>query len=59
MEEDSLNFGSDAAGGTPDANSILAQPPLQGESPQEGQGEGPAAEGMCHVCSLFDINATH
>jgi SWI/SNF related-matrix-associated actin-dependent regulator of chromatin subfamily C len=48
MEEDSLNFGSDAAGGTPDANSILAQPPLQGESPsgQDGQGEGQAAESM-------------
>lgn len=42
MDEGSLNYGSDAAGGTPDANSILAQPPLQ-DSP--GQGEG--AESMC------------
>ena len=41
MEDDSLNFGSDAAGATPGSNSILAQPPLQGESPPaEGSGEG-------------------
>lgn len=49
MDSDSINFGVDAAGGTPDADSILAQPPLQGESPQEessGQGEGQAAESM-------------
>lgn len=54
-----MNFGSDAAGATPDADSILAQPPLQGESPLEGQGEGQAAESMCHGCSSFNINATH
>jgi hypothetical protein len=45
MDDDSVNFGSDAAGATPGSNSILAQPPLQGEnaSPsgqEEGQGEG-------------------
>jgi SWI/SNF related-matrix-associated actin-dependent regulator of chromatin subfamily C len=45
MDDDSLTFGSDAAGATPGSNSILAQPPLQGESPaQEGSGE--VAEGM-------------
>lgn len=32
MEDDSLNFGSDAAGATPGSNAILAQPPLQGEA---------------------------
>ena len=43
-----MNFGSDAAGGTPDADSILAQPPLQEESPakEETSGEGQAAESM-------------
>jgi SWI/SNF related-matrix-associated actin-dependent regulator of chromatin subfamily C len=50
MEEDSMNFGSDAAGATPGSNSILAQPPLPEEaSPQQGesnQGEGQTAEGM-------------
>jgi hypothetical protein len=44
MDDDSVTFGSDAAGATPGSNSILAQPPLQGEnaSPgqEEGQGEG-------------------
>jgi SWI/SNF related-matrix-associated actin-dependent regulator of chromatin subfamily C len=41
MDDDSLNFGSDAAGATPNSNSILAQPPLQGEStPQDGSGQG-------------------
>jgi SWI/SNF related-matrix-associated actin-dependent regulator of chromatin subfamily C len=28
MDDDSINFGSDAAGATPGSNSILAQPPL-------------------------------
>jgi hypothetical protein len=48
MDSDSLNFGSEAAGGTPDADSILAQPPLQEESPskEETSGEGQAAESM-------------
>jgi SWI/SNF related-matrix-associated actin-dependent regulator of chromatin subfamily C len=50
MEEDSMNFGSDAAGATPGSNSILAQPPLPEEaSPQQAesnQGEGQTAEGM-------------
>ncbi|KAF8857938.1 SWIRM-domain-containing protein [Acephala macrosclerotiorum] len=43
MDDDSLNFGSDGAGATPGSNSILAQPPLQGEgTPQEGSGQGEA-----------------
>jgi len=47
MDDDSLNFGSDAAGATPGSNSILAQPPLQGEdgSPS-AQEAGEAGEGM-------------
>lgn len=36
MEDDSLNFGSDAAGATPGSNDILAQPPLQGETTPSG-----------------------
>jgi SWI/SNF related-matrix-associated actin-dependent regulator of chromatin subfamily C len=44
MDDDSLTFGSDAAGATPGSNSILAQPPLQGEdgspSAQEEAGHG-------------------
>lgn len=50
MEDESLNFGSDGAGATPGSNSILAQPPLEEESPtQEGSGEGDGAtvEGNC------------
>jgi SWI/SNF related-matrix-associated actin-dependent regulator of chromatin subfamily C len=61
MEEDSLNFGSDAAGGTPDANSILAQPPLQGDSPseQEGQGEGQATESTLHAALIYELLANY
>jgi SWI/SNF related-matrix-associated actin-dependent regulator of chromatin subfamily C len=40
MEEDSMNFGSDAAGATPGSNSILAQPPLPDESSPSGQQSG-------------------
>ncbi|KAH8597236.1 SWI/SNF complex-like protein [Bisporella sp. PMI_857] len=40
MEDDSINFGSDGAGATPGSNSILAQPPLQGEDSPSAQGEG-------------------
>jgi len=41
--DDDLNF-SDGAGATPGSNSILAQPPLQGDSPeQSGQGESMVA----------------
>ncbi|KAF4636381.1 hypothetical protein G7Y89_g1691 [Cudoniella acicularis] len=36
MDEDSVNFGSDAASGTPGSNS-LAQPPLQGEAASNGK----------------------
>ena len=61
MEEDSLNFGSDAAGGTPDANSILAQPPLQGDSPsgQEGQGEGQDTESTLHTTLIYELLANY
>jgi hypothetical protein len=45
-----MSFGGDGTGGTPDADSILAQPPLQ-ESPSaqqdSAQEEGQAAESMC------------
>jgi SWI/SNF related-matrix-associated actin-dependent regulator of chromatin subfamily C len=44
MDDDSLNFGSDAAGVTPGSNSILAQPPLQGEDSPLTQ-EGTSAQG--------------
>lgn len=48
MEDDSMNFGSDAAGATPGSNSILAQPPLAQETSPPGQqeAEGQTAEGM-------------
>jgi len=46
MDDDSLNFGSDAAGATPGSNSILAQPPLQGEDSPSAQEAGQAGEGM-------------
>lgn len=43
MDDDSLNFGSPATVATPNSNSILAQPPLQGEDANgSGQGDGPA-----------------
>ena len=32
MDDDSVTFGSPAAGATPGSNSILAQPPLQAEA---------------------------
>jgi hypothetical protein len=53
MDNDSMNFGSETAGGTPDADSILAQPPLQGESPsgQDGQ-EGQIADST-HLQLVF------
>jgi hypothetical protein len=38
MDDDSLNFGSDGAGMTPGSNSILAQPPLEGEDGHQGEG---------------------
>ncbi|KAG0649266.1 SWI SNF and RSC complexes subunit ssr2 [Hyphodiscus hymeniophilus] len=44
MDDDSMNFGGDAAGGTPDADSILAQPPLQEESPSKEESSGLATE---------------
>ena len=44
MDDEPLNFGADAAGGTPDADSILAQPPLQEESPGKEENPGEAAE---------------
>jgi SWI/SNF related-matrix-associated actin-dependent regulator of chromatin subfamily C len=39
MDDESLNFGSPAAGATPGSSAILAQPPLQGDS------ETPVAQG--------------
>lgn len=62
MDNDLLNFGSEAAGGTPDADSILAQPPLQGESPlgqeeSSSVGGGQATESTCNTCSV-SISAT-
>jgi SWI/SNF related-matrix-associated actin-dependent regulator of chromatin subfamily C len=55
MDDDSLNFGSDAAGATPGSNSILAQPPLQGDdgSPltQEGTSAQGSGEGECILTS--------
>jgi SWI/SNF related-matrix-associated actin-dependent regulator of chromatin subfamily C len=45
MDDDSLNFGSDAAGATPGSNSILAQPPLQGEDDSPSAQEGISAQG--------------
>lgn len=43
MDDDSLNFGSPATVATPNSNSILAQPPLQGEDANgSGQGDGAA-----------------
>jgi hypothetical protein len=43
MDDDSLNFGSPATVATPNSNSILAQPPLQGEDANgSGQGDGVA-----------------
>jgi SWI/SNF related-matrix-associated actin-dependent regulator of chromatin subfamily C len=45
MDDDSLNFGSDAAGATPGSNSILAQPPLQGDTASPSVGEGSSGQG--------------
>jgi SWI/SNF related-matrix-associated actin-dependent regulator of chromatin subfamily C len=45
MDDDSLNFGSDAAGATPGSNSILAQPPLQGDDGSPLTQEGTSAQG--------------
>jgi len=49
MDDDSLNFGSDAAGATPGSNSILAQPPLPEETSSGLDGaSGPAIGGAYH-----------
>jgi hypothetical protein len=59
MDDDSLNFGSPATAATPNSNSILAQPPLQGED-EHGteQGDRPAkstlAEGKFYT--PIDVN---
>ncbi|KAL3418358.1 SWIRM domain-containing protein [Phlyctema vagabunda] len=46
MEEDSsLNFGSPAAAATPGSNSILAQPPLQGEATPQPEASDSAMAG--------------
>jgi SWI/SNF related-matrix-associated actin-dependent regulator of chromatin subfamily C len=52
MDDDSLTFGSDAAGATPGSYSILAQPPLQGEGTPQETGQGEAGDGG-HSCSTF------
>ena len=44
MDDDSLNFGSDAAGATPGSNSILAQPPLQRETASPSGREGSSGQ---------------
>ena len=55
-----MNFGADAAGGTPDADSILAQPPLQEESPAKEETSSQAAESKDLPCTLlFDIRKTY
>lgn len=47
MDNDSMSFGGDGAGGTPDADSILAQPPLQESPPAEpAQDEGQNVDSM-------------
>ncbi|EHL02942.1 putative SWI/SNF complex subunit SMARCC2 [Glarea lozoyensis 74030] len=45
MDDDSLNFGSDAAGATPGSNPILAQPPLQRDSASPSGREGSSGQG--------------
>jgi len=40
MDDDSVTFGSPAAGATPGSNSILAQPPLQVEASPAASGDG-------------------
>ncbi|KAH8656181.1 hypothetical protein BGZ60DRAFT_508052 [Tricladium varicosporioides] len=44
MDEDSVNFGSEAASATPGSSSVPAQPTLQGESTSNGS-SGPAEGG--------------
>jgi len=54
MDDESLNFGSDAAGATPGSNSILAQPPLPAETASGEEGTsaqgGQIPEGMLLQC---------
>ncbi|KAG9238866.1 SWIRM domain-containing protein [Amylocarpus encephaloides] len=45
MDDDSLNFGSDAAGATPGSNSILAQPPLPEDSASPSVQDGSSGQG--------------
>jgi SWI/SNF related-matrix-associated actin-dependent regulator of chromatin subfamily C len=62
MDDDSLNFGSDAAGATPGSNSILAQPPLQGEdaSPEAGSSaQGEAQSGDSKWISTSEYTPDH
>jgi SWI/SNF related-matrix-associated actin-dependent regulator of chromatin subfamily C len=51
MDDDSINFGSPAAAATPNSNSILAQPPLQGDSSaaQDGSAAAAKAEGTFNI----------
>ena len=56
MDDDSVTFGSPAAGATPGSNSILAQPPLQAEASPvaSGQGEDEALEGIRIFLDTFE-----
>jgi SWI/SNF related-matrix-associated actin-dependent regulator of chromatin subfamily C len=55
MDEDSLNFGSPAAGATPNSNSILSQPPLQPEDvTTAGQTDGASANADGRFSMLLD-----
>jgi hypothetical protein len=51
MDDDSLNFGSDAAGATPGSNSILAQPPLQRDTASPTVREGSSGQGATTNCT--------
>jgi SWI/SNF related-matrix-associated actin-dependent regulator of chromatin subfamily C len=49
MDDDSMTFGSDAAGATPGSSSILAQPPLTAEDSPSGQ-DGPGGAALDSMC---------
>ncbi|TVY21698.1 SWI/SNF and RSC complexes subunit ssr2 [Lachnellula arida] len=59
MDDESLNFGSDAAGATPGSNSILAQPPLPAEtgSGEEGSSGGQVPEYLAVDVSMAESGA--
>lgn len=55
MDDDSVTFGSPAAGATPGSNPILAQPPLEAEASPvaSGQGGDEALEGIRIYLNIF------